>query len=206
MSSANQKFYLASKSPRRRELLQQIGADFELLLLRDKGPRGPDVIENVLLNENPQDYVQRVTAKKAEFAHRIMLARNLPRHAILSADTTVVIDDCILGKPLDATQAAAMLGALSGRSHQVLTCVIVQHNQQIWQVTQSSEVTFSKLSEQAINAYCETAEPYDKAGAYGIQGYAARFIQHISGSYTGIMGLPLFETAQLLEQAGILSV
>ena len=206
MKPANQKFYLASKSPRRRELLRQIGVNFELLMLRERGPRGPDITEAVLPDEPPLDYVTRVTAEKASFAQRIMLARKLPNHAILAADTTVVIDDCILGKPVDVTEAIAMITALSGRTHQVLTSVAIQHGKELWQITQSSDVVFSQLSEQTIKEYCETPEPYDKAGGYGIQGYAARFIKHISGSYTGIMGLPLFETTQLLEQAGILSL
>jgi septum formation protein len=121
----------------------------------------------------------------------------------LAADTTVGPADRILGKPANLGEAVDMLTALSGRPHQVLTSVAVQHGEQTWQITQCSEVIFSALSTQTIAAYCATPEPYDKAGAYGIQGIAASFIQHIAGSYTGIMGLPLFETAQLLQQAGL---
>lgn len=203
MPAVDQKIYLASKSPRRRELLRQIGVNFELLILREQPPRGPDVTEEVLPGEHAADYVARVTREKAECAHNIMHSRKLVPHPILTADTTVVLDGQILGKPADQTEATQMLTALSGRAHQVLTSIAVQFGDQVWQVTQSSDVTFSPLSAEAIHAYCSTPEPYDKAGAYGIQGSAATFIEHIAGSYTGIMGLPLFETAQLLQQAGL---
>lgn len=203
MPAIEQKIYLASKSPRRRELLRQIGVNFELLLLREQAPRGPDVTEEVLPGEHAADYVARVTREKAACAQQIMQARKLVPHAILAADTTVVVDDRILGKPADLTEAVDMLTSLSGRAHQVLTSIAVQHGEQVWQVTQSSDVIFSELTPEAIQTYCASPEPYDKAGAYGIQGSAAAFIQHIAGSYTGIMGLPLFETAQLLRQAGV---
>jgi septum formation protein len=203
MSSAAPKIYLASKSPRRRELLRQIGVNFELLLLREQAPRGPDVTEAVLPGELAGDYVLRVTREKAECAHNIMYARKLLPHPILTADTTVVVDDRILGKPADMAEAVDMLTLLSGRTHQVLTSIAVQHGERLWQVTQRSDVVFSDLTPEAIQAYCASPEPYDKAGAYGIQGSAAAFIAHIAGSYTGIMGLPLFETAQLLQQAGL---
>lgn len=203
MKPADHKIYLASKSPRRRELLRQIGVDFELLLLRDSAPRGPEVSEEVHSGEAPMDYVTRVTREKGEFASKVMLMRRLPIRPVLSADTTVVIDDRILGKPVDRDDAMDMLRAMSGRTHQVLTSVALHHDDQHWQVTQVSEVRLAKLSEDRIRAYCATTEPYDKAGAYGIQGLASIFIEHISGSYTGIMGLPLHETAELLNQAGI---
>jgi len=141
--------------------------------------------------------------KKAACAQRIVQARKLPARPILTADTTVVIDDRILGKPADRAEAVDMLSALSGRTHQVLTSIAVSYGKQSWQVTQSSDVAFAAMTAQTIDAYCATREPYDKAGGYGIQGPAASFIAHISGSYTGIMGLPLFETAQLLKQAGL---
>jgi septum formation protein len=203
MKPSDQKIYLASKSPRRRELLRQIGIDFALLTLREEAADGPDVSELVLPDEVAADYVTRVTREKAACAHRVMLMRKLPIHPILTADTTVAIDDRILGKPADLVEAVGMLTALSGRTHQVLTSVSVQHGEEAWQITQSSDVVFCSLSKESIDAYCATAEPYDKAGAYGIQGIAASFIQHIAGSYTGIMGLPLFETAQLLQKAGL---
>jgi septum formation protein len=203
MHPRQNKIYLASKSPRRRELLRQVGIEFELLLLRDAMPRGPDVSEIVLPNELPETYVSRVTQEKASTAWKIMLARRLPLHPVLAADTTVVVDETILGKPADQTEAIAMLKQLSGKTHQVLTSLAVHHHELNFHCTQRSDVTFASLSEQQIRAYCATQEPYDKAGGYGIQGLAARFISHISGSYSGIMGLPLFETTVLLRQAGI---
>ncbi|HWW08110.1 nucleoside triphosphate pyrophosphatase [Collimonas sp.] len=203
MKNPYQKIYLASKSPRRRELLRQIGVAFELLLLRDQTPRGPDVSEEVLPEESPQAYVTRVTMEKALAARQMMIWRSLPVRPILAADTTVTIDGRILGKPANKSEAIAMLRLLSGRTHQVLTSVAVIHGEQNWQLTQLSDVLFQELSEAMIEAYCDTSEPYDKAGAYGIQGPAAIFIESIRGSHSGIMGLPLFETAQLLQQAGI---
>lgn len=203
MRPNDQRIYLASKSPRRRELLRQVGVEFELLLLRDQTPRGPDVSELVHDGEAAADYVARVAREKVECAWRTMLYRRLPQHPILSADTTVTLDGRILGKPADPQEAAAMLALLSGRSHQVLTNVAVQQDEHCRQITQCSEVTFGVLSEDAIRAYCATPEPYDKAGGYAVQGMGSLFIQNICGSYSGIMGLPLFETAQLLQQAGI---
>jgi septum formation protein len=197
------KIYLASKSPRRRELLRQIGVEFELLLLRDQPPRGPEVSEIVHPFEKPADYVARVTREKAALAQTNMKLRRLPNCAILAADTTVTLDGRIYGKPIDATEATEMLKSLSGHTHQVLTSVAVSDGGETWQVTRSSDVSFGVLSDETIQAYCATPEPYDKAGGYAIQGMAALFIQDIAGSYSGIMGLPLFETAQLLQQAGI---
>jgi septum formation protein len=203
MKPADQKIYLASKSPRRRELLRQIGVEFELLMLRDHTPRGPEVTENVLPGELPHDYVVRVAREKAECARQTMLWRKLPIRPVLAADTTVVLDDRILGKPADRAEAIAMLKSLSGRTHQVLTSIAVHHHDDTWQVTQRSDVTFTTLTDTMINAYCATQEPYDKAGGYAIQGQGALFVQQIVGSYSGIMGLPLFDTAQLLRQANI---
>ncbi len=203
MKPSPQKIYLASKSPRRRELLRQIGIEFELLLLRDQTPRGPEVTEIVQPGERAEDYVARVTLEKAGFAQKTMWWRKLPLRPILAADTTVVLDGRILGKPADAAEAIEMMRALSGRTHQVLTHVAVLHDDQVFQITQRSDVAFTALPDSVIRAYCETAEPYDKAGGYGIQGQAALFIQDIAGSYSGIMGLPLFETGQLLKQAGL---
>ena len=202
-SNTPNKIYLASKSPRRRELLRQVGIEFELLLLRDAAPRGPDVSEIVLPNERPEAYVARVTLEKANTAWIHMLARKLPIHPVLAADTTVVIDQQILGKPSNQSEAILMLNRLSGRTHHVLTSLSVHIGEESFQYTQTSEVTFAMLTYEQILAYCSTQEPYDKAGGYGIQGLAARFISHISGSYSGIMGLPLFETTALLRQAGI---
>jgi septum formation protein len=203
MKLADNKIYLASKSPRRRELLRQIGVEFELLLLRDQSPRGPEVNEEVRPGEKAEDYVARVAREKAQFAATTMMWRRLPARAVLAADTTVVIDGRILGKPADAKEAAEMMKALSGKTHQVMTSVAVRREDDTWQETQISSVTFATLSDDMIRAYCATAEPYDKAGGYAIQGMAAVFVENISGSYTGIMGLPLHETAQLLRNAGI---
>lgn len=203
MKPADKKIYLASKSPRRRELLRQIGVEFELLLLRDHSPRGPEVSEAVHEGESPADYVARVAAEKGVFARNVMEKRKLPARPVLSADTSVVLDGRIFGKPAEAKEAAEMLRALSGRTHQVMTAISLHRDDQSWQVTHVSEVTFAQLDEKTITTYCATLEPYDKAGGYGIQGAAAIFIERIAGSYSGIMGLPLFETSQLLEMAGI---
>jgi septum formation protein len=203
MKPVDHKIYLASKSPRRRELLRQIGVDFELLLLRDQGPRGPEISEEVMDGEDPRDYVQRVTREKAEFGARVMMMRRLPTRPVLAADTTVVIDGRILGKPASKEEAMDMLRSLSGRTHQVLTSVSLQNDEETSQILQVSEVTLGTLSEEMMRAYCTTTEPYDKAGGYGIQGLAAVFIERIVGSYTGIMGLPLHETSLLLQKAGI---
>lgn len=197
------KIYLASKSPRRRELLRQINIEFDLLLSREANPRGPDVTELVLPNETAIDYVARVTQEKAIVASAFMHMRRLPPRPVLAADTTVVIDQKILGKPGDFDEAVNMISQLSGRTHQVLTGLAIHHLHDNFHLIQTSEVTFAKLSQEEITAYCRTQEPYDKAGGYGIQGMAARFISHISGSYSGIMGLPLFETCALLKNVGI---
>lgn len=203
MKLPERKIYLASKSPRRRELLRQIGIEFEILQLRDHTTRGPDVSEAVRPDELAQDYVARVCNEKAFYAWQMMQKRRLTIRPVLAADTTVVIDGKILGKPADTAEAAAMMRQLSGRTHQVMTAIALRHHEQAWQLTQISEVTFADLSEPTIARYCATHEPYDKAGGYGIQGLAAVFIRHISGSYSGIMGLPLCETTQLLQEAGI---
>ncbi len=203
MKTPVQKIYLASKSPRRRELLRQIGVEFELLILRDHTARGPDVSEEVLPGERAEDYVARVTLEKAQFARQTMQWRKLPPRPVLAADTTVVLDGRILGKPADEAEAIAMMQALSGRTHQVLTHVVVLHGDATYQVTQRSDVAFARLPEETIRRYCATTEPYDKAGGYGIQGQAALFIEDIAGSHSGIMGLPLYETGQLLKQAGM---
>jgi septum formation protein len=203
MKPLDKKIYLASKSPRRRELLRQIGVEFELLLLRSDSARGPDVSEAVDGDEAAVDYVARVANEKAAFAWHVVQQRRLAPRPVLAADTTVVIDGVILGKPASPGQAIAMLERLSGRTHQVLTAIAVHHHTMAQQITQVSHVKFGVLSRAVIEAYCATAEPYDKAGGYGIQGGAALFVERIEGSHSGIMGLPLFETAQLLRQAGL---
>ena len=198
----DKKIYLASKSPRRRELLRQIGVEFELLALRNDPVRGADVSEEVHPGEAPMDYVARVAREKGAFAWNIVLSRRQPMRPVLSADTTVTIDGEILGKPANTKEAVDMLERLSGRTHEVLTSVAVHGMNIAEQITQVSAVRFAKLTPEQIRAYCASPEPYDKAGGYGIQGAAAVFIEHIEGSHSGIMGLPLFETANLLRKAG----
>lgn len=195
--------YLASQSPRRRELLRQIGVDFSVLLLRSGARRGSDVSEIQFEGEAAPGYVARVANEKAAFGWQVMQLRQLPPRPVLAADTTVVLDGRILGKPADRAEACAMLALLSGRSHQVLTAIAVRHHSFQAQLTHVSLVRFGVLSSAAIAAYCDTDEPYDKAGGYGIQGAAAKFVEHIEGSHSGIMGLPLFETAQMLRDAGL---
>jgi septum formation protein len=203
MKQLDKKIYLASKSPRRRELLRQVGIDFDILSLRSDPARGIDVSEDTFSEEPAQDYVARVAREKGAFAWNVLHLRRMPLRPVLSADTTVTIDGEILGKPGDPKEAVAMLERLSGRTHQVLTSVALHYTDVFEQVTQVSNVRFAELTPAAIQAYCATPEPYDKAGAYGIQGLAALFIEHIEGSHSGIMGLPVFETAQLLQKAGV---
>lgn len=202
MKPTDKKIYLASKSPRRRELLRQVGVEFELLMLRSDPARGVDVSEDVLPGEDPHAYVARVAREKGAFAWNILQQRRQPLRPVLTADTTVTIDGEILGKPADNKEAIAMLERLSGRTHQVLTSVAVHSERITEQVTQVSNVRFATLTPAQIQAYCATPEPYDKAGGYGIQGLAALFVEHIEGSHSGIMGLPIFETARLLRKAG----
>jgi septum formation protein len=203
MKSPDKKIYLASKSPRRRELLRQVGIDFDILSLRADPARGIDVSEDTFADEPALDYVARVAREKGAFAWSVLHMRRMPLRPVLSADTTVTLDGEILGKPADPKEAVAMLERLSGRTHQVLTSVALHYTDVFEQVTQVSNVRFAQLTPDAIRAYCATPEPYDKAGAYGIQGLAALFIEHIEGSHSGIMGLPVFETAQLLQKAGV---
>ncbi len=208
MAVADQKIYLASKSPRRRELLRQIGIEFEILMLRESDVREGDVrdgavSEIVLPGEAPEDYVARVAREKAESGAGAVLWRKLPQRPVLASDTTVTLDGLILGKPANMEDAVSTLKLLSGRTHQVLTSVAVMANGQMFEAMQRSEVTFGELSEYTLRAYCALSEPYDKAGGYAVQGYAAQFIERITGSYSGIMGLPLFETTQLLQKTGI---
>lgn len=194
--------YLASRSPRRRELLAQIGVRFHLLLFRALAPADPEVDEAALAGEAPRDYVARVARAKAEAGWRRMLRRNLPRAPVLAADTTVALEDRILGKPADRREAAAMLGALSGRRHEVLTAVAVTYDERTELAVSASEVEFRPLTADEIRDYLASGEADDKAGAYAIQGVAARFVREMRGSYSGVMGLPLYETAQLLDRIG----
>ena len=202
--------YLASQSPRRAELLQQIGVDFRLLLPQSAAEKqAAEDLEVVLAGEAPAAYVQRVTALKARAAYarwQALQARDgaaWPALPILCADTTVALESQILGKPIDSADAAAMLAQLSGQMHQVLTAVaVVDRVGALHTALSTSQVQFKTLSAAEIAAYVASAEPLGKAGSYGIQGRAAAFVQHMAGSYTGIVGLPVFETAQLLQAAG----
>jgi septum formation protein len=192
--------YLASKSPRRRELLRQAGIHFELLPLRAYPLDRRDVDETPFPREAPAEYVKRIARLKAEAAVRMMQTRHLPPRLVLTADTTVALDGEIFGKPTDAAEAASMLKKLSGRTHEVLTAVAITNMREVKEALSRSEVTFRKLDESEIRQYVDTGEPLDKAGAYAIQGRAAMFISHLSGSYSGVMGLPLLETAQLIME------
>ena len=196
--------YLASQSPRRSQLLQQMQVRHELLLPNVAGDVEEDAegIEAVLPGEMPRDYVQRVTGLKLDAAVARLARRGLPQAPVLTSDTTVALGAQILGKPADAAQAQAMLRQLSGQTHEVLTAVALQHGAQRWQALCVSSVRFMAMSEAQIAAYVDSGEPFGKAGAYGVQGLAAAMIEHIEGSYSGIMGLPVFETAQLLRQIG----
>jgi septum formation protein len=202
ISQIDRSIYLASRSPRRRELLAQIGVRFHLLLFRDKPETDPELDEVPLAGETPETYVERVARAKAQAGWKRLEQRNLPRAAVLAADTTVALDGRILGKPADRRESAEMLAALSGTRHQVLTAVAVKHDYQFECVLQSSDVEFRPLSGDEIRQYVATGECDDKAGAYAIQGRAAQFVAELRGSYSGVMGLPLYETAQLLERMG----
>lgn len=193
--------YLASQSPRRLELLRQLGLTPTVLPLRTSAGRA-DVDETPLADEPGIDYVLRLARMKAMAAVIAQSGRRLPSWPIVAADTCVTLDGQILGKPADADRAAAMLRLYSGRTHTVLTAVAVAHLDQTRIALSESQVTFKALSEAEIAAYIASGEPFDKAGGYGIQGRAAQFIEHLSGSYSGVMGLPLFETAQLLREVG----
>ncbi len=200
---AEKRIYLASRSPRRRELLKQIGVNFELLLLREDPKRGGDVDETPLPDELPDAYALRIAGAKAENAALRVAQRSLPRNPVLVADTTVVLDGQILGKPADAGQAIQMLQALSGREHKVITVVAMAKLERVETRMSVSTVQFRELFETEIRRYVASGEPLDKAGAYAIQGRAAMFITRIEGSYSGIMGLPLAETAELLQKFDI---
>lgn len=195
---AEKRIYLASRSPRRRELLKQIGVNFELLLLREDPRRGGDVDETPMPDEPPDAYALRVAGAKAEVAARHLTQRSLPQNPVLAADTIVVLDGQILGKPVDAGHAIQMLQTLSGREHKVITAIAMARREQIETRISVSTVRFRELSDLEIRRYVTSGEPLDKAGAYAIQGRAAVFITRIEGSYSGIMGLPLAETAELL--------
>jgi len=192
--------YLASQSPRRKQLLEQLGVNFELLL--PDANEDAEALEVVRPNEKPRAYVQRVTALKLEAALQRLKNRGLTSAPILCSDTTVALGNTLFGKPDNAEHAKSMLQQLSGKTHRVLTAVSIgtQHKQS--HALSISQVQFADLSKQEIDRYVASQEPMGKAGSYAIQGKAAVFISHISGNYSGIMGLPMFETSHLLREFG----
>lgn len=185
-------FYLASASTRRRQLLEQLGLRFEVM--------AADVDETPLPGEAPADYVLRLARAKAEAAaHRL----GSPTVPVLAADTAVVLEAAILGKPRDREEGLAMLARLSGRRHQVLSAVALWRAGRLDTALSRSEVGFRGISAEEARSYWETGEPADKAGGYAIQGLGAVFVEHLEGSFSGVMGLPLFETVELLQKAGV---
>lgn len=194
---------LASNSPRRRELLAQVGIDFDLLCFRAPPRLDAAIDETPLPFENPADYALRVALAKARHGILIARLRGLPEQLVLAADTTLELDGKIIGKPENAHDAESILQQLSGKTHRVITAVALCDQGKTESMLSISEVRFHPLSIEEIKAYVATGEPLDKAGAYGIQGRAALFVEHISGSYSGVMGLPLFETGVLLKGFGL---
>jgi septum formation protein len=201
MTSASAFVYLASQSPRRAQLLDQLGVRHALLLA--EGDEDVEALEAERRGELPAAYVERVTRAKLAAARRRLKLRVLPDAPILVADTAVAIGARILGKPDDAAQARAMLSSLSGRTHRVLTAVAVSAGRRTLFALNVSRVHFATIAAAEIEAYAASGEPFGKAGAYAIQGRAAAWISRIDGSYTGIMGLPLHDTARLLRQARV---
>ncbi len=202
MTTLEPRIYLASQSPRRRELLTQIGVSFELLRFRGGARSDPQTDETPLPGEAPEAYALRVAAAKARHGAKLLRLRRLPAHPVLAADTTLDVDGAIIGKPVDDAEAAAILARLSGRSHRVLTAIALADGARLETRLTASEVRFRVLSAQEIERYVASGEPRDKAGAYGLQGRAAIFVQEIRGSPSGIVGLPLCETALLLREFG----
>lgn len=193
--------YLASQSPRRQQLLAQIGVRFELLL--PDADEDAEALEATRAGESPADYVQRVTRAKLGAARARLRRRGLAPAPVLCADTTVALGRRILGKPADAAEARRMLHALAGRTHRVHTAVALHDGRRAHAALSTSHVRVAPLAAADIDAYVAGGEPFGKAGAYGIQGAFAAFVAHIAGSHSGIMGLPLFETANLLRAAGV---
>jgi len=193
--------YLASQSPRRQQLLQQIGVRFEMLLPREH--EDAEGLESECRGELPADYVQRVTRAKLHAARERLRASALPLAPILCADTTVALGRRILGKPRDAQDAVRTLQLLSGRTHRVITAVALASGRREWLALSTSRVHFGVVPRREIERYVAGGEPFGKAGAYAIQSSIAAWVQRIEGSYSGIMGLPLYETARLLARAGV---
>ena len=203
MAGEKAPIYLASRSPRRRALLDQIGVVHEALTQRITAARGPDVNEDPLPGENPRDYVMRVCRAKVESGWERVMQRKLPPRGVLAADTTVCIGSEIFGTPVDASEAVAFLARLSGREHEVLTAIAFKLGERMEAKLSATAVRFRALSPAEIARYVASGEPMDKAGGYGIQGRAGAFVAEIRGSYTGVMGLPLCETVELLARFGL---
>jgi len=195
--------YLASKSPRRQALLRQIGVGFEVLLLREAAGRPPDVLEETKDGEPPQHYVERIARTKASVGWQRLQRRSLVQRPVLGADTEVVLDGRIFGKPQDAADATRMLTLLAGRTHHVITAIALHAENEVVVEISSSSVTLAALTSEEIARYVATGEPFDKAGAYAIQGRAAAFVTRLEGSYSGVMGLPLAETVAALARIGM---
>lgn len=191
--------YLASRSPRRRDILNEMRVSHQVLEL--PAVAGPD--EPRLPGEPPPDYVRRTAREKAERGRAALLAQALKPLPVLAADTTVVLGDDILGKPANRNEAVHMLERLSGGRHEVLSALALAVGDRLYEDISVTQVWFRPLSSEDIQRYCDTGEPYDKAGAYGIQGLAGVFVERIDGSHTGVMGLPIFETARILRHAGV---
>jgi septum formation protein len=198
MSMAHSFIYLASQSPRRAQLLEFLGVKFQLLLAGQE--EDVESLEMVRPNEWPRTYVQRVTALKLDAAVARMKRRDLPVAPVMCSDTTVAIGRTILGKPESQGDALRILSELQGKTHRVFTAVAVQSGRRRLNALSVSNVTFAHMTPKQLKAYVASGEPMGKAGAYAIQGRAAAYVSHISGSYSGIMGLPMHETAQLLMQ------
>jgi len=196
------RLYLASRSPRRRELLNQIGIDFDTVVFRDGMRADSETDETPQPGESPVAYVERVARAKAIHGLKIVEERKLPMRPVLSADTTLEFNGDIIGKPVDRADAAAILRRLSGQTHRVLTGVAINHMGHTEYVLSTSEVSFREIDDEEIRHYVMSGEPMDKAGAYGIQGRAGLFVKHLSGSFTGVMGLPVCETGDLLKRLG----
>jgi len=199
------RIYLASQSPRRRELLKQIGIRFDLLLLRNDPRRQIDVNELPLVQESPDVYVERVCREKALAAQEALRLRALRAAPILTADTVVTINGEIIGKPDDNAHATEILRKLSGGTHEVITAVAVALAERTECRVVTTRIRFAVLDEERIRRYLLSGEALGKAGAYGIQGQAAAFVKHLEGSYSGVVGLPLCETAELLKSFGIVT-
>ncbi len=182
---------LASQSPRRKELLEQLGYQFQTI--------SADIDETVLEGESPNDYVIRLAIEKA----KVVAEKQVPDSVVLGSDTSVIFEDNILGKPENIEQCCQQLSMLSGNTHQVLTAIAAVKNTHIVSALISTDVTFKTLSLEEIKRYWHTGEPQDKAGSYGIQGIGGQFVKQIKGSYSAVVGLPLYETAKLLAELGL---